>query len=218
MANEIAGYRFKDPKLLLAGLTHSSYLLEPGESLVEDFERLEFLGDAVVNFVVTADLFDRYPNANEGELTQRRAQVVSRPALAVIGEELGLMERARVTRAAGVKEPRYGFVTRLFESVAGAVYLDGGFEAARDWVRAAVGRRLDAPLRRSPKSELQELTQKRFSVIPEYRVLQSAEPSPKTWYLVEAQVAGRVATESGRTIREAEEAAAAKLFEEFMSE
>lgn len=215
--DEIGGYRFRDMRLLTAALTHTSFVHESGERLTEGFERLEFLGDAVVNFVVGLELFRRYPHADEGELTQRRAQVVSRTALADAGERLGLLERARVVKGAGVKEPRYGFVTRLYESVAAAVFLDGGLEGAEQFIRTTLGRGIDEPMRRSPKSELQEFTQRMFGTTPEYRRVEAADPPSPSWYVFEAQIAGKTATGSGRSMREAQEEAASKLLEELTS-
>src|SRR3989441_13374242 len=95
---EIGGYRFTDPVLLENALTHSSYLHEHPEENAHDFERLEFLGDAVVDLVVGEELYRRFPDATEGELTALRAALVSSAALAEVGRELGLPERARLGR------------------------------------------------------------------------------------------------------------------------
>ncbi|MDE3111496.1 MAG: ribonuclease III [Chloroflexota bacterium] len=214
MDNDVAGYRFRDERLLQAALTHTSYLPEAAEPPIESFERLEFLGDGVVDFVVADDLFRKFPDAAEGELTERRAQVVSRVALARVGDQLGLMERARLGKGVGVNEPRYGFTTRLFESVVGAVYIDGGFEAARSFVRSTLGPLLEQPLRRSPKGELQELTQDRFGAMPEYVKLESADVDQPPRFVYEARIAGKAATGAGRSMKAAQEQAAARLLEE----
>src|SRR5438045_9765643 len=95
---EIAGYRFKDSALIEVALTHSSYLHEHPEEAARDFERLEFLGDAVVDLVVGEELFRRFPDATEGELTALRAALVSSAALAEVGRPPGLPERARLGR------------------------------------------------------------------------------------------------------------------------
>src|SRR5687767_15958859 len=92
-ALEIAGYRFKDEQLLATALTHSSYLHEHVGKGVHDFERLEFLGDAVVDLVIGEELYRRFPDATEGELTSLRATLVSSTALAEIGRALGLPEQ-----------------------------------------------------------------------------------------------------------------------------
>ena len=144
ITSEIAGYRFRDDALLLNALTHSSYLHEhTAEADARDFERLEFLGDAVVDLVVGEELFRRFPDATEGELTALRAALVSSSALADVGRRLGLPERARLGR--GEEETggrqRAGLAASLYESVVGAVYLEGGLDEARQVVRRTMGER-----------------------------------------------------------------------------
>ncbi|HEY8830280.1 MAG TPA: ribonuclease III domain-containing protein, partial [Candidatus Limnocylindria bacterium] len=90
---EIGGYRFRDPSLLATALMHSSYLHEHPDMELEDFERLEFLGDAVVDLVIGELLYQSHPEATEGELTAMRAQLVSGPPLAQLAQRLGLPER-----------------------------------------------------------------------------------------------------------------------------
>ena len=98
---EIAGYRFRDDGLIETALTHSSYLHEHPTLAAQDFERLEFLGDAVVDLVVGEELYRRFPDATEGELTSVRASIVSSIALASVGRALGLPERAQGDRCDG---------------------------------------------------------------------------------------------------------------------
>src|SRR5438309_8904145 len=128
----IGGYRFVYPVLLENALSHSSYLHEHAEENAHDFERLEFLGDAVVDLVVGEELYRRFPDATEGELTALRAALVSSAALAEVGRQLGLPERARLGR--GEEETggrtRAGLSASLYESVIGACYIEGGLEAA----------------------------------------------------------------------------------------
>src|SRR5438093_8026994 len=134
---EIGGYRFKDEALLENALTHSSYLHEHPEEAARDFERLEFLGDAVVDLVVGEELYRRFPDATEGELTALRAALVSSAALADVGKRLGLPERARLGR--GEEETggrqRAGLAASLYESVVGAGYVEGGLAEARQVAR-----------------------------------------------------------------------------------
>src|SRR5438045_4068609 len=130
---EIAGYRFKDSALLENALTHSSYLHEHPEEDARDFERLEFLGDAVVDLVVGEELYRRFPDATEGELTALRAALVSSAALAEVGRRLGLPERARLGRGEEDSggRARAGLAARLDESVSGAGDRARGRTAAR---------------------------------------------------------------------------------------
>lgn len=219
MDNEIAGYRFTDLRLLETALTHGSYVHEhPGEDL-GDFERLEFLGDAVVDLVVGEELFQRIPTATEGELTALRARLVSGESLGTVGQRLGLPARARIgagEEASGGRM-RIGLASSLFESVIGAIYVEAGFEATRDVILRAMHDELDstedAP-RKSAKSVLQERAQGEKQPLPVYRVIEERGPEHSRDFVVEVECAGSSARGTGRSKREAEEAAAARLLEE----
>ena len=163
MENEIAGYTFRDTRLLEEALTHSSYVHEHAGEEASDFERLEFLGDAVVDLVAGEDLFQRLPGAPEGELTALRARVVSGESLALVAQRLGLPDRARLgagEEASGGRQ-RVGLASSLFESVIGAIYVEAGFEIARDAVLRALREELDAtatgPRKTAKSVELQSL-------------------------------------------------------------
>ncbi|TMG36669.1 MAG: ribonuclease III [Chloroflexi bacterium] len=219
ITSEIASYRFRDDALLLNALTHSSYLHEhTAEADARDFERLEFLGDAVVDLVVGEELFRRFPDATEGELTALRAALVSSAALADVGRRLGLPERARLGR--GEEETggrqRAGLAASLYESVVGAVYLEGGLDEARQVVRRTMGDAIAATAtltRRSPKAALQEWAQAERHPLPMYRTLSVTGPEHRRDFVVEVAVAGNVAQGTGPSKRAAEEAAAQKLLE-----
>ena len=219
MADDIAGYRFKDARLLETALTHGSYVHEhPGED-VADLERLEFLGDAVVDLVVAEELFQRFPGAPEGELTTLRARIVSRDALAAVATRLGLPGRARlgVGEESSGGRARPGLGASLLESVMGAIYLEAGFEVARDAILRALHDELEATAtapRKSSKSLLQERAQAEIHELPVYRVIEERGPEHRRDFVVEVEVPGHVAQGSGTSKREAEEAAASKLLEE----
>lgn len=219
MNDEIAGHRFRDPKLLETALTHGSYVHEHPDEGAADFERLEFLGDAVIDLVVGEELYQRSARASEGELTALRARVVSGESLATIGKRLGLPDRARLgagEEASGGRE-RIGLAASLFESVIGAVYVDGGFEAARDAILRAMHDEIestDTAPRKSAKSVLQERAQAERHPLPVYRVVEERGPEHSRDFVIEVEAAGRVAKGEGRSKREAEEAAASKLLEE----
>jgi len=219
ITSEIAGYRFRDDALLLNALTHSSYLHEhTAEADARDFERLEFLGDAVVDLVVGEELFRRFPDATEGELTALRAALVSSAALADVSRRLGLPERARLGRGeedTGGRQ-RAGLAASLYESVVGAVYLEGGLDEARQVVRRTMGDAIAATAtltRRSPKAALQEWAQAERHPLPMYRTLSVTGPEHRRDFVVEVAVAGNVAQGTGPSKRAAEEAAAQKLLE-----
>ena len=213
---EIAGYRFQDEALVETALTHSSYLHEHPGLAAHDFERLEFLGDAVVDLVVGEEVFTRFPLATEGELTSLRASLVSSGPLAAIARTLGLPERARLGRGeeeSGGRD-RVGLAASLYESFIGAVYVEAGFARARALVLDTMSDPLraiaDAPTK-SAKTLLQEWAQGEKLALPSYRVLEATGPEHRRDFVVEVEVAGRVARGSGTSKRDAQEAAAAAL-------
>ena len=213
---EIAGHRFTDAGLVETALTHSSYLHEHPDLGVHDFERLEFLGDAVVDLVIGEELFRRFPDATEGQLTSLRASLVSSPALAEIGRGLGLTERARLGRGEDDTggRGRMGLAASLYEAVIGAIYLDAGFDRARVVVLDTMGDLIDAKATgqtKSAKTQLQEWAQSHKQTLPMYRVLEATGPEHRRDFVVEVDVAGNVARGTGASKREAQEAAAAHL-------
>jgi ribonuclease-3 len=217
-ALDIAGYQFRDAALLATALTHSSYLHEHVGKGVHDFERLEFLGDAVVDLVIGEELYRRFPDATEGELTSLRATLVSSAALAEIGRELRLPELARLGR--GEEDTggrtRMGLAASLYESFIGAVYYEAGFSRAKEIVLETMGDMLDgidhAPMK-SAKQVLQEWAQGEKLPLPVYRMLEISGPEHHRGFEVEVEVGGQVARGTGASKREAQEAAAAKLLQ-----
>ncbi|HEX5353449.1 MAG TPA: ribonuclease III [Rhodanobacteraceae bacterium] len=162
------GYRFADDSLLQLALTHRS-AGRPNN------ERLEFLGDALVNLVVAEMLFDARPNASEGELSRLRAQLVSEPALAERARELQLGDVLKLgsgeLKSGGYR--RDSILADAFEALVAAVHRDGGFKACRDWLRMVFTQPLaDAgPAHKDPKTSLQEWLQARGLPLPHYELL-----------------------------------------------
>lgn len=216
----IGGYRFRDRGLLAAALTHSSYLHEhPEVDGLEDFERLEFLGDAVVDLVIGEELYRRYPLATEGELTAMRSQLVSGLPLAQVAVRLGLPDRARLGRgeAESGGRGRVGLGASLFESVVGAIYLDDGFAGAHDFVlevMADIVAATGAGAVRSPKTVLQEWAQGHGRPLPAYRIIETIGPEHSREFVVEVDVGDLHARGAGRSKREAQENAAQALLEQ----
>ena len=163
-------YRFRDTDLRTRALSHRSV----GAA---NNERLEFLGDALVNMLVAEMLFEQYPKADEGELTRRRAHLVSEPALAAVARELELGD-ALLLGPGELKSGGYrrdSILADAFEALVAAVYLDGGFDACRDVVRELFGERI-AALRRSSKdakTRLQEYLQAGGWPLPHYELTAS---------------------------------------------
>lgn len=176
------GIRFNDYSLLGRALTHRSYLNENPEQALEDNERLEFLGDAVLDFVVGAYLYHRYPEMKEGELTMLRSALVRTRTLAAFARQLNVGEALLL----GVGEDESGGRERLptlcaaFEAIVGAVFLDQGLEAVEAWVQELIAPQLEEIIavsaHKDPKSEFQIWAQARFNVTPRYRVVDAEGP------------------------------------------
>ncbi|MEO7664338.1 MAG: ribonuclease III [Candidatus Limnocylindrales bacterium] len=182
--------------LIGQALTHSSWLHEhPGEADGHN-ERLEFLGDAVINLAISEALFARHPGDDEGLLSSRRAAIVSTTGLARLATRIGLGDELRLgegeAHRGGRRRP--SLLASGFEAVAGSILLDRGWDAARDWVVGVAGPELSASLSvtalKSPKSQLQELTQRSGRGRPEYRIVEAAGPDHEKVFRIEAAVEG----------------------------
>jgi ribonuclease III len=175
------GYEFRDPALLRLALTHPSIAHEQGAPLQTN-QRLEFLGDAVLQLVLTRELYEKFPSVGEGSLTKARAKLVNRRTLAEHGRQLGLGKNLALSRGEelhGGRE-RPSALADTFEALVGALFLDGGFEAARDFILrqflSAFGELTVIPVLENPKGELQELLQASSSEAPHYHVVSATGP------------------------------------------
>lgn len=207
-------YRFRDAGLLVLALTHRSY----GRL---NNERLEFLGDSVLNMLVAEWLYDSFPGAEEGTLSRLRAALVRRETLASLGGELGLGEHlwlgAGELKTGGAR--RRSILADALEAVIGAVFKDGGAESARSVVRRVFALRLaqvdPEAVTKDPKTRLQEHLQKRGSQVPEYRVVEVRGAPHDQHFVVECQASalGSPVRGEGRSRRSAEQDAALRAFE-----
>src|ERR1041384_8580154 len=158
------GYTFRDESLLRLSLTHPSIAHEQGVP-VQHNQRLEFLGDAVLQLALTRELYEKFPGSDEGPLTKARAKLVNRRTLAVHGRELRLGECLILSRGEDLHggRERPSALADTFEALLGAIFLDGGFEAASEFIlrefHGAVGTLSVIPTLENPKGELQELLQ-----------------------------------------------------------
>jgi ribonuclease-3 len=178
---ERLGYAFRDPALLQLALTHPSVAHEHNATL-ETNQRLEFLGDAVLQLVLTRELYEKFPAFDEGPLTKARAKLVNRRTLAERARHLAIGEHLIVSRGEelhGGRE-RPSALADTYEALLGAIFLDGGFEAARDFIlrefQAAFGGLLVIPILENPKGELQELLQAVSPEAPQYHVVSATGP------------------------------------------
>lgn len=215
-------YRFRDPALLERALTHRSLTHESADAESDDYERLEFLGDALLGFLVAEGLLRADPHADEGALTRRKQTVVSTEPLAQAGRRLGLGEALRLGRGeegTGGRE-KTSLLADAFEAVLGAVYLDGGIRPARAFVKRHLAERLAAAgsgsaAREDHKTALQEIAQARWRVTPRYRIVGSTGPDHARRFEAEVLVGDRViGAGAGSSRKQAEQDAARRALAE----
>jgi ribonuclease-3 len=209
------GHRFGDPALLEAALTHRS----AGRV---NYERLEFLGDSVLNFAIALSLFHAFPDAPEGDLSRYRAALVSSPSLASVAAELGLGEQLRLgsgeLKSGGFR--RDSILADSLEALFGAVYLDAGLEAARAVIDRLLGPRLQelpsAETLKDPKTRLQEVLQARGLPLPRYTLEETGGEPHEQWFVVSCEAAGLqlLATGRGSSRRRAEQDAAQRVLDD----
>jgi len=214
---ERLGLQTRDPRLLAQALTHSSWLHEHPTDSIGHNERLELLGDAVVNLAVSDALYARHPEDDEGLLSARRASIVSAAGLAGLAERIDLGTYVLVGEGELSENARSrpALLASTVEAVAAAIYLDLGWEAARSWITALAAPELESSIPpaelKSPKSRLQEFAQQRLGTRPEYRLVEAVGPDHEKEFRVDVEV-GRETLGSGvgRSRRQAETAAAAE--------
>ena len=208
------GHAFADPQLLDDALTHRS-------AQARHNERLEFLGDAVLGFLVAEALWRRFPQATEGELSRLRAQLVNREALAQVAQDLEIGQYLRLgtgeLRSGG--HARESILADAVEAVLAALYLDGGLEVVRRVVDRLLGERLAAlspeTQRKDAKTRLQEYLQARRLRLPTYEVIEATGEDHAQTFVVRCAVEalGRSSTAAGPNRRKAEQLAAERLLE-----
>jgi ribonuclease-3 len=211
---EKLGIAFKDKSLLRTALTHSSYRLRKKDPNLVDNERLEFLGDAVLNLCVSQLLYAKFPQDKEGDLTRKRAYLVCKERLSKIAEKLNLSnylllgDRERKLDERSLKN----ISARALEALIGAIFLELGFEKTckllEDWLKPYL-RGLSIKRIIDYKTKLQEYLQKERGITPTYKVLSIIGPSHKPWIEVAVRVGDEVlAKAKGRSKKEAENKAA----------
>jgi ribonuclease-3 len=211
---EILGYAFQRPELLVQALTHSSLAHETGDGSPHN-EQFEFLGDAVLGFVVSARLFESFPGSDEGGLSKMKAHLVSAAHLFSVAEHLNLgrfLLLGRGEEKSGGRNKRALLVDAV-EALIAALYLDGGIPAADQfvlrWVIGELQQGIEAFPTEDYKSALQEYVQARQISQPRYRVVEERGPEHRKVFVVEARMgAERTASAEGPTKKGAEQAAA----------
>jgi len=209
------GYRFSDLNLLNTALTHPSYLNEKQIKDQADYERMEFLGDSVLGLVVSSFIYKKFPHYDEGGLSDIKSWVVSEKMLASVARRMRIGKYILL----GSGEARSGgrrknsILSNVFESVVGAIYLDGGFDKGRNFIlkffRHDIVSRPPNREANNFKGKLQKLTQNRFGADPHYAIIAEHGPSHSRMFEIEVSVTDRkLASGKGRSKKEAEQKAA----------
>ncbi len=214
---EICGHEFSDHKLLRSAITHPSAV--EGQPVDASYERLEFLGDSILGSVVAVSLYRTYPNFDEGKLTRLKVSLVSGMTLSEVGQELGIDEciifgaSETGTGARGM----HSALENVYEALVGALYIDGGWDAAEQFILRTLKphlatERAEHPT--NPKSFLQECVQRDHSEPPAYKLVDSSGPAHEPTFTAVTLVDGvRVGRGTGSSKKEAEAAAALDALE-----
>jgi ribonuclease III len=218
------GVKFNDPDLLKQAVTHRSYLNEHRSYKLPHNERLEFLGDAVLELVVTEYLYKNFPDNQEGEMTNWRAALVNGEMLARIAKKIGVEEFLMMSRgeAKDTGRARQYLLANAFEAITGAMYLDQkekGYEVCRDFIMRNVLSELpeiiEKKLYMDPKSRFQEEAQEKSGITPSYRVMSESGPDHDKKFIVGVYLGEeKVAEGEGNSKQEAQRQAAEKGLEE----
>ncbi len=220
----ILGYRFKDIVLLETALTHRSYINMPEHTRLPSYERLEFLGDSVLGLCVAAYLHQRFEGYSEGELTKLKAGLVNIHSLTDLARSLGLGKFIHLSpeerRAGGDDRP--SILSDIFESLTGAIYLDGGYEQAQHWIERVLLNDFDRWRSRiqhvNHKGELLEYLQGRGVGMPHYQVKDESGPDhEKTFTITVSCNFHLLGTGTGASKKEAEQEAAQKALQKIKS-
>ena len=212
---ERIGYRFKDRRLLEEAVTHAS----GASHRLASNERLEFLGDSILGFVVCSRLYQEFPELLEGDLTRIKSAVVSRETCSRISIELGLVDFLIVGKGMAVNRPVPNSVlSDMFESLVAAIFLDGGIDPARSFLNTWIGPEIEKVVAgeegSNHKSLLQQLAQGAYGIAPTYEVIDEVGPDHNKEFQVRAQIGRRRYSPAwGRNKKEAEQGAAEKALE-----
>ncbi len=211
------GADFKNKNLLKESLTHRSYLNENPGWKISHNERLEFLGDAVLELIVTGKLFAKFPDYPEGQLTSLRASLVNSQTIAIVAKSLDLENYILLSRGESkdTGKAREVILSNTMEAVIGAVYLDGGYDTAKKMVeKFVIAPHLDEIIKnglyKDPKSQLQEIVQEKFKVTPVYQIISEEGPDHQKIFKMGVYLGKKLLTEGEGYSKQDAEIEAAK--------
>jgi ribonuclease III len=209
------GLQFNDPELLRQAFTHRSYLNEHRGEVAGHNERLEFLGDAVLELIATHFLYEKYPDRTEGDLTAYRAALVNAVTCAEVAQEIGMNDFLLLSRGESkdTGRARNILLANAFEALVGAIYLDQGYDAARKFISVHLFPKIDEIVQKrlwqDAKSALQEKAQEQEGVTPHYEVMRETGPDHDKHFVVGVFIKETLLAEgSGKSKQEAEQSAA----------
>jgi len=217
--NKTVGYSFKQPELLLQAFTHSSYVNEHIDSSLQDNERLEFLGDAVLDLVISHLLMERFQNAEEGDLSKYRAMIVDEAGLYQVALVLQLGDFLLLGKGEEQSQGREkpSILANTVEALLGAIYLEAGYDETMKIISRLFSFLIERigtkEMIHDFKSLLQEYTQQIFKTLPKYRLVEESGPAHDRTFNVVLTLDGKVLSEQqGKSKKEAEQKAAREAF------
>ena len=217
---EMAGVTFRNKTLLRQAFTHRSYINENRGTKLEHNERLEFLGDAVLELVITDYLYGSLKDSNEGELTSLRSALVNADTCSLVAQTLGVNEFLLLSRGESkdTGRARQYILANTFEALIGAIYLDQGYQTAKDFILVHVAPLIGNILKKGAwidaKSLFQEKAQEYLNATPIYKTISESGPDHDKHFTIAVKVGGKViGTGSGKNKQTAQQAAAASALE-----
>ncbi|MBP5204504.1 ribonuclease III [bacterium] len=211
------GVKFTNRDLLKTALTHRSYINENREQNIENNERLEFLGDAVLELIISDHIYKKYPEKHEGELTSIRSALVRTESIAEESKKMGIGQYLLLSKGeeeSGGKDKEY-IIADLYEAVLGAIYLDKDYETAKEYVTRTILKKVDKVVEEElfidPKTKIQELSQAKYKVTPTYTILKEEGPDHDKHFTIGLFLENKeIAQGVGTSKQKAEEDAARK--------
>mgnify|MGYP001257540101 CR=1 FL=1 len=213
------GYIFKNKEILISSLLHPSYIKEKKikySKLNQNFERLEFLGDRVLGLVIASLIFSKFKDLNEGDLSKKLSYLVQKNFLYKISNELTLIKVIKYRFKKQNEKMNQSVFADTVESIIGAIYLDGGYQASTKFIKKFWGPYLNTKVSSilDSKTKLQEISQKKYKKLPMYKLISRSGPSHLPNFTVSLKVLNlKKITAKGSSIREAEKNAAVKALE-----